>query len=115
VTTLLSIPYRTKGSSPRPDDFCLEYSPHNPRTEPITPTVFNSDELLALFSKNTMSTEESFVPEKMEIRESKSKVGKLNEDTRRIVILGKGRLKYKVFKYPAQQLHKVPDEDISMS
>lgn len=88
---------------------------HNPRAgaESINPTVFDNDEIFALFSKYAFPTEDSFVPEKMDIRESKSKGRRLNEDTRRIVFLGKNRLQYKVFKYPAHQ--PLSDEDISMS
>lgn len=75
--------------------------------------MFDSDEVLALFSKIVIPTEDSFVPEKMEIKESKSKGGNLKEDTRRIVFLGKNRLQYKVFEYPGRQPHS--DEDIPMS
>jgi hypothetical protein len=95
----------------------LEYSPHDPSAESINPTIFADEEVLAHFLKYTISNEDSFVPERLEIRESKSKGRRPNDDTRRIVFLGKDRLHYKVFKYPAQQLHKISDgdEDISMS
>jgi hypothetical protein len=92
----------------------LEYSPHDSSAS-INPTVFADEEVLALFSKYTISEEDSFVPEKMEIRDARPKGRRSNEDPGRIVFLGKDRFQYKVFRYPAQTPHKVPDEDISMS
>ena len=91
----------------------MEYSMHNPHAETLSPTIFDDEEALALFSKFAISTDDSFVPEKMEIRVSKSNGRKSIEDTRRIILLGKNRLQYKVFKYPALQPHL--EEDIPMS
>jgi hypothetical protein len=96
----------------------MDYSPHNPNTKSVNPTVFNNEEVLARFAKYTTASEDSFMPEKMEIRESKGTGSK--EDTRRIVFLGKGRLHYKVFKfltgnYGTRTMDEDDDEDISMS
>ena len=53
----------------------------------------------------------------MEIREAKSKGrASANEDTRRLVVLGKDRVRYKVFRYPMKARHdSVGGEDILMS
>ena len=95
--------------------FSLKFATHQPAAESIVSTVFDNQKVLALFSKYIISTEDSFVPEKIEVRESKPTGGRLDKDTRRIVVVGKGRLKYKVLKYPAQRPHKTFDEDIPMS
>ncbi|KAG0651892.1 hypothetical protein D0Z07_1276 [Hyphodiscus hymeniophilus] len=115
LTSLLSIPYRAKSISLRTDDLWLKFPNHHPVTDTINPTIYENKEVLALFSKYSIPTEDSFVPEKIEIRESKARGGRLNEDNRRIVVLGKDRLKYKVFGYPSYQAQKVPNEDIPMS
>jgi hypothetical protein len=117
----LSIPYQSpdKGTSLScPDKYCMDYSPHNPNTKSANPTVFTDEEVLARFSRYTIADEDSFIPEKMEIRESKGRKSK--EDTRRIVFLRKGRLHYKVLKFPTantgtRAVDKEVDEDISMS
>jgi anaphase-promoting complex subunit 4 len=57
----------------------------------------------------------AFVPERLEIREQSNKT---NSDSRRIVILGKDRLHYKVFKFPGADSTRgtaAADEDIPMS
>jgi hypothetical protein len=95
----------------------LEYSPHDPNVEHLNPTIFADEEVTAIFSKYKISTDGSFVPEKMEIRDATSRKRRANEDTRRIVALGKDQFRYKVFKYPAPPSHRASDEneDISMS
>lgn len=118
VTRLLSVPYRSVTGSPLGDDFCLEYALHDSAEDSINPMILTNEEVLALFSKYAMPTEDSFEPEKIEIRESKSitklKGRDLKEDTRRIVVLGKGRLQYKVFRYAAPRHQRVSGEDASM-
>lgn len=114
----MSIPYRSSSnSSADTEECCLEYFPHDPNVEHISPTIFADEEVIAIFSKYKISTDDSFVPEKMEIRDATSRKGRANEDARRIVVLGQDRLCYKVFKYPAPPSHQASDEneDISMS
>jgi anaphase-promoting complex subunit 4 len=110
----LSIPYLAGRTTSSTDEYPLDYSPHNPSVKDVNLTVLSDTDVPAAFSKYTISTEDSFVPERMEVRKSKPQ-GSQNEDTMRIVFLGKDRLRYKVYKYPAQNHHKIPDEDISMS
>lgn len=56
----------------------------------------------------------AFVPERLEIRRQSSKSDK---DSRRIAVLGKDRLHYKVFKFPGADSRQQAeaDEDIPMS
>ena len=117
MTSLLSIPYRSTNGSTATDEYCLEYSPHDPTVEHIKPTMFANEQVNAIFSKYTISTDDSFVPERLEVRVSRSGNRRADEDTRRVIVLGKDHLHYKVFKYPAPPLYKVSDEneDISMS
>lgn len=92
----------------------MKYDPHNVNAA-NDPKIFEDEEILSIFSMYTILTGDSFVPEKMEIRDSKSKERTPNEDTRRLVFLGKDRLHYKVFKYPIQPPHKLANEDTLMS
>ena len=113
----MSLPYHASNSSTEVGEQCLEYFPNDPNAESIRPTIFAHDEVLGRFSRYTISTEESFVPERIEIRDSTSKRRRANEDPRRIVVLGKDRLRYKVLKYPTAVPHNISEEngDISMS
>jgi anaphase-promoting complex subunit 4 len=111
TTSLLGIPYRgdRDGNLAK---HAMSYSPLTPTSHP-KPTVFNDKEVVKRFSKYRISSEESFVPEKMEIRERMSRAR--DNEIGRIVIVGRDRLHYKVFKLPVQDMEGAADEDIPMS
>jgi anaphase-promoting complex subunit 4 len=109
TTHLLNIPYRSNHNG----KYCMEYSQHNTQAGFSRPTVLENDEVTALFSHYQIPDDDSFVPETMEVRELKGR-GK-NEDKKRIVLLGKDGLQYKVFGFPTLENRATrEDEDISM-
>jgi anaphase-promoting complex subunit 4 len=111
TTSLLSIPYRGHHDG-NLAKYAMSYSPLTPTSHP-KPTVFNDKEVVERFSKYRIPSEESFVPEKMEIRERTGRAQ--NNETGRIVIVGRDRLHYKVFKLAVQDMEGAADGDIPMS
>jgi len=108
-TRLLTIPYQnsTDGES------CLPYSPYSPKNKSQVPIEMSNDELLRQFSKYTIPCEKSFVPANLEIREQTG--SGLKEDLRRIVVLSKDKLHYKVYRLQGSGPKIDEDEDVSMS
>lgn len=113
VTYLLSVPYRSSESSPG-NDYQMEFYPHNSKSSPPDVEIMDDEHVLELFLKHKIVSEESFVPEKMEVRESNGK--NTNADSRRVVILSRDKLRYKVFKLPSlsKETNNL-EEDIVMS
>ncbi len=94
----------------------MEYSPHVLDGSSPHPAIFSNEEVLARFSKQRIPNEGSFVADKLEIRERSGR--KAGEDARRMVVLGKDKLHYKVLKLAMQHFWKVeptPDGDTAMS
>ncbi len=83
---------RTKDKSSK--EYSLDYYPH---TQSIVPTVFSNDEVLSCFSRYKLPGDGSFLVEKMELRGRSPRQGK--EDSRRLFLLGKDRVHYKILKW----------------
>lgn len=91
-------------------DYSMDYSPHN---RSIVPSTFSNDEVLSRFSRYKLPADGSFLPEKMEIRERSTRREK--EDMRRLFLLGKDRVHYKIIKFgKLGVVAGEPDEDVSM-
>ncbi|PVH86890.1 hypothetical protein DL98DRAFT_449113 [Cadophora sp. DSE1049] len=89
----------------------LSYSPHG---HAMTPISFNNGDVLKRFSGYKLPGDSSFNPHKMEIREKSGSRGK--EDLRRLFLLGKDRVHYKIVKFAAKDSSKgEQDQDVSMS
>lgn len=91
----------------------MKYSPHTANGKGLEPTILNNHQVLQLFSRYKISDGTSFVPEKLEIREKNPR--KEEEDSRRILLLGKDKLHYRVLKFAHPDAGATEDEDISMS
>lgn len=112
TTYLLSIPYRTVSAAERTRDgnFHLEFTPH----VQSTPVSLSNEEVISRFSRHKIPGDSSFLPEKMEIRDRST--GKQKDDPRRLFLLGKGRIHYKILKFAGSQpMKEQKDKDISMS
>ena len=96
-TTLLRIPLGAHNEDLGEQG--LTYSPHTPNPNLSSIFVLDNEEIMERYSTYRIPVEEGFVPEKIEIREGKHT--KPNRETRRIVILGKDRLHYKIFNLPS--------------
>ena len=111
TTRLLGLSCHHGVNEADPAHFQMKYSPHDPN-KPTIPTAFINAEVVATLELYSIPKEGSFVPEKVEIRGQKS--SRTTEDMRRLFLLGKDRLHYKVLKIPAN-VQKRTDEDTSMS
>ncbi|CAG8955064.1 hypothetical protein HYFRA_00007078 [Hymenoscyphus fraxineus] len=91
ATTLLTIPHDTSTTphATEPGDFRIHYSPHLETSTTPTPVVLTNEDVKERFGKCQIPTTGSFVPERMEVRS-----GSL--EMRRIAVLGKDRIHYKV-------------------
>lgn len=110
-TSLLNIPYGPSAACS--SDFAMKFSPHMPNGKGLGPTILDDGQVLQHFSRYKLSDKTSFVPEKLEIREKNP--GKAEEDLRRILLLGKDRLYYRVLKFARPGAGEPEDEDISMA
>ena len=103
-TNLLNVPF----------DAIRNYVPYS-KVSPPRPTGFSNEDVISRFSEFKMPDAGAFIPERLEIRGQSSKNDK---DSRRITVLGKDRLHYKVFKMPGADCTRrtaEADEDIPMS
>ncbi len=93
----------------------MRYSPHASKENGPTPIILSDDEVRRQFSRYKLSEQLSFVPEKLEIRERNP--GTEEEDSRRVLLLAKDRLHYRVLKFaiPDALSSGTGDEDISMT
>ncbi|KUJ12694.1 uncharacterized protein LY89DRAFT_672835 [Mollisia scopiformis] len=120
TTSLLNIPYKSnlKGNL---SNYALNYSPHSSKGKGGPTPHFSNQEVLQQFCKYKLSTDQAFVPERLEIRASSdmrhNEGGEKQADSRRIILLSKDRLHYRVLRLgKADALSEVAeDEDISMS
>ena len=112
-TSLLAIPYGVKLGQNAPSN-TIPYTLYAQDQSP-KPTVFGNEELLEQFSGCTIDSEGSFVPESIEVQWQGGR--KLNGRSKRIVILGKDRMQYKLFKLAVSPaaMQKATDEDVSMT
>ncbi|KAH7418296.1 anaphase-promoting complex, cyclosome, subunit 4-domain-containing protein [Cadophora sp. MPI-SDFR-AT-0126] len=108
TVSLLSICYTSTGTA------CpLSYSPHGQATA-LTPISFNNGDVLKRFSEYKLPGDSSFNPHKMEIRGNSGSRGR--EDLRRLFLLGRDRVHYKIVKFAPKNSSKGElDEDVSMS
>jgi anaphase-promoting complex subunit 4 len=89
------------------------YAPYS-KNIPPPPTVFRNEDILGRFSEFKIPNAGAFIPERLEIRGSSNK----DKDSRRIIILGKDKMHYKVFKLPGADTMRrtaAADEDVPMS
>ncbi|KAG4426231.1 hypothetical protein IFR04_000697 [Cadophora malorum] len=106
IVSLLSLCYAST------DTACpLSYTPHGHATIPIS---LNNGDVLERFSRHKLPGDGSFKPHKMEVRGKAGSRGK--EDLRRLFLLGKDRIHYKIVKFAARDPSKGDlDQDVSMS
>ena len=114
TTSLLSIPYKNSKPSNGIDVFEVEYLPYNTQSNTRITTLTN-DEVTRQFKKfGIPGDDRSFVPEKIQVRESKSRNG--DDSTGRIVLLSQNRKYYKVCRLVRGDAHgEEDDEDVAMS
>lgn len=109
TTTLLTIPYNPPtDTDTTAEDFQIEYSLLLDNSSP-KPVVFTNEEVKERFEKHTIPTGGSFVPEKLEVRSGAFEM-------RRIVVLGKDGVHYKVlnFEKAGKGKGKGSDGDVEM-
>jgi len=92
---------------------CLEYSPHEPG-ESVQAITLSNAKVVHRFSEH-VSLADSFVPNKIYVRK-RNRHRKTTDDSQRLVMLGKDKMHYKVFKLSNGFRAKGQrDEDISMT
>ncbi|ESZ98045.1 hypothetical protein SBOR_1576 [Sclerotinia borealis F-4128] len=103
---LLGIPYKMGGDH-------IKYQSHRISASRSKAIILSNEEVIDNFLLNEFAGEGSIIPEKMMIR---PQIGtKNNDDTKRLVILAKDSLHYKVFKWVGAPSDKNIAEDIPMS
>ncbi|KAK6585577.1 hypothetical protein PZA11_002304 [Diplocarpon coronariae] len=110
--SLLSIPFESSSDTKETShgSYHMQYFTH-PKKER---TKFSNDEVISYFSRHNFPGDGSFLPEIMEIREQST--SRQNGDTRRLLLLGKGRVHYKILKFgESGSVREVGNNDISMS
>jgi anaphase-promoting complex subunit 4 len=75
----------------------MKYSSYMRNGDPYSPTVFSNEDVKSRLSKYQIPNADSFVPERLEVRERSQRREK--NDTRRIVLLRDDKMYYKVFKF----------------
>lgn len=118
TTRLLSIPTASSfgtTSVAQPDEYHIEYSTHVSSSGPRRPEFLKTDEVITLFSRCEFPSDAHFVPERMEIRRGDGKDSK--KEDRRIVILSKDGLRYRVFRFTESGVKAsgTRDEDVQMT
>jgi hypothetical protein len=112
-TNLLSIPIRKieqHGLSNHGENI-IRYFPLAENGSSPSATVLNNEEVLQRFSIGESQNEASFVAGSMAVREQNN-----NEDMRRLVLLGKDKLHYRILKLAdSNSGRKRADEDVPMS
>lgn len=112
---LLTVPYNPDSQTRQVVDYraevIMQYSEFNPENMGIEPATFTKDEVLDRFSTSEIPNAVSFVAERMTIRPSSERKA---EDGTRLVILGKNRLQYKIFKLVDKAEKPTVTEDTSM-
>ena len=89
----------------------IRYFPHVENGSSPSPTVLNNEEVLQRFSKGENQIEGSFMAGSMAVREQNN-----SEDMRRLVLLGKDKLHYRILKLAdSNSGRKRADEDVPMS
>jgi anaphase-promoting complex subunit 4 len=109
----LSIPIRKieQNNLSNHSENSIRYFPHVENGSSPSPTVLNNEEVLQRFSKSESQNEGSFVAGSMAVRDQNN-----NEDMRRLVLLGKDELHYRILKLAdSNSGRKRADEDVSMS
>ena len=112
----MSIPYESprknqEGAEGFPaDQSGIDYLPYSL----LKTTILSNEDVLGRFSKYKIPSEGVFIPQKMEVR---TRDGiKAIQETRRLVVLGKGNLHYKVFRLPQPtHVENATDMDVLMS
>ncbi|KAF7930951.1 hypothetical protein BELL_0049g00140 [Botrytis elliptica] len=91
----------------------MKYQPHRISASRSKAIVFSNEEVIDRFLQSEFAVDESFIPEYIMIR---PQIGSKNNDERkRLVILAKDRLHYKVFKWTGAPSEGNIDEDVPMS
>ncbi|KAG4436181.1 hypothetical protein IFR05_008341 [Cadophora sp. M221] len=107
TASLLSICYTATDT-----EYSLNYPPHS--GHPDISKSFSNEEVLEQFLRYKLPSDSSFVPGKMEIREQPT--GTSKEDWRRLFLLGKDKVHYKILKFRGANLSiEDRDQDVSMS
>jgi hypothetical protein len=112
-TSLLSIPIRKteQADISNHSENIIQYFPHVENGGSPSPTILNNEEVLRRFSKEEAPDEGSFVAGSLAVREQNN-----NDDMRRLVLLGKDKLHYRIFKLADLNSARMrADGDISMS
>ncbi|PBP26569.1 anaphase-promoting complex component Cut20/Apc4 [Diplocarpon rosae] len=110
--SLLSIPFESSSYTKETShgSYQMQYFSHSK----IEPRKFGNDEVVSYFSQHNLPGDGSFLPESMEIREQSASTQ--NEDARRLFLLGKGRIHYKILKFgESGSVKEVGNENISIS
>lgn len=113
ATSLLNITYKPDSKNDT-NAYIMEYHPHTSTGRGLPISSFSDERVLQQFRRFNMFENPSFTPAKLEIRERNTGG---EEDSRRILLLSRDKLHYKVFKFAhADALSgEADDEDISMS
>lgn len=91
----------------------MKYQPHRISASRSKAIILSNGEVIDKFLQTEFAGEGPLVPENMMIR---PKIGSKNNDNmKRLVILAKDKLRYKVFKLVGAPFDKTTDEDIPMS
>lgn len=91
----------------------MKYQPHRISASRSKAIVFSNEEVIDRFLQSEFSVDESFIPEYIMIR---PQIGsKNNNERKRLVILAKDRLHYKVFRWTGAPSEGNIDEDVPMS
>lgn len=104
---LLGIPYNIGGGAH------IKYQPHRISASRSKAIILSNKDVVDRFLQNKLSDERPSAPGNMMIRPGID--SKINDDLKRLVILAKDRLRYKVFKWAGGPTDKNGDEDIPMS
>lgn len=104
---LLGIPYNTEGGAH------IKYHPHRLSASRSKAIILSNEEVIDKFLQTEFAGERSIAPENMIIRPQID--SKRSNDMKRLVILAKDKLRYKVFKWAGAPPDKDADEDIPMS
>ncbi|CAD6442860.1 c06f7089-702f-465a-9a30-5ce32c70bb1d [Sclerotinia trifoliorum] len=104
---LLGIPYNNGSGSH------IKYQPHRISASRSKAIILSNEEVINKFLQTEFPGDGSIIPEIMMIR---SQIGSKNDDQmKRLVVLAKDRLRYKVFKLAGESSNRNISEDIPMS
>ncbi|PQE12926.1 anaphase-promoting complex component Cut20 Apc4 protein [Rutstroemia sp. NJR-2017a BBW] len=110
---LLGLAYENREDAWKTTQSHFKYQPHRNATSICKAVVFDNEEVVANFLQSEFDSNSSFTPEKIAVRSQSG--GRMNDNSKRLVVLSKDRLQYKIFNWTDGSPKKTGDEDISMS